>query len=47
MKVTYILHIQSSAPSPPSSGLRVVSVWQQVKRGWMLSAISMTPIQAQ
>jgi hypothetical protein len=30
-----------------SSGLRVVSVWQDVSGRWMLSAISMTPIQAQ
>ena len=47
MKVTYILHIQTSAKALPSSGLRVVSIWQEVKRGWMLSAISMTPIQTQ
>ena len=48
MKVTYILHIQASAKSMlPSSGLRVVSIWQDVKSRWMLSAISMTPIQAQ
>jgi hypothetical protein len=48
MKVSYILHIQSSAKVQlQSSGLRVVSIWQEVKRGWMLSAISMTPIQTQ
>jgi hypothetical protein len=48
MKVTYVLHIQSSSKAAqPSSGLRMVSVWQEVKRGWMLSAISMTPIQTQ
>jgi hypothetical protein len=48
MKATYILHIQSSAKVLlPSSGLRVVSIWQEMKRGWMLSAISMTPIQTQ
>ena len=47
MKVTYIFHVQASAPAPASSeGFRVMSVWQQVKRGWMLSAISITPIQS-
>ena len=48
MKVTYILHVQTSAKAlPPSSGLRVVSIWQEVKGRWMLSAMSMTPIQTQ
>lgn len=48
MKVTYILHVQASAKAMlPSYGLRVVSIWQDVKSRWMLSAISMTPIQAQ
>jgi hypothetical protein len=48
MKVTYILHVQTSAKALlPSSGLRVVSIWQGVKGRWMLSAMSMTPIQIQ
>jgi hypothetical protein len=48
MKVTYILHLQTSAkPLITPSGLRVISVWQEVKSGWMLTAISMTPIQSQ
>jgi hypothetical protein len=48
MKVTYIFHLQTSAKPPlTSSGLRVISVWQEVKSRWMLTAISMTPIQAQ
>ena len=48
MKVTYIFHVQLSAkPLLASSGLRVVSVWQEVKSRWMLTAMSMTPIQAQ
>jgi len=48
MKVTYIFHVQASAiGQPPSSGFRVVSIWQDVKRGWLLSATSITPIQNQ
>jgi hypothetical protein len=48
MKVTYILRVQPYAKALlTSSGLRVVSVWQDVKSRWMLTAISMTPIQAQ
>jgi hypothetical protein len=48
MKVTYIFNGQTSAKALlPASGLRVVSVWQDVRGRWMLSAISMTPIQTQ
>jgi hypothetical protein len=48
MKVTYIFSLQTSAkPLLTSSGLRVVSVWQEVKGRWMLTATSMTPIQTQ
>jgi ketosteroid isomerase-like protein len=48
MKVTYILHLQGTATkdSAPVAGLRVVSVWQQVKAGWMLTTTSITPIQS-
>jgi hypothetical protein len=43
MKVTYILQLQGPGAAP--AGWRVVSVWQQLKRGWVLSAMSMTPVQ--
>jgi Domain of unknown function (DUF4440) len=41
MTVTYVLHL-SGGPGP---GLRVVSVWQESKRGWILTATTHTPIQ--
>jgi ketosteroid isomerase-like protein len=46
MVVSYVLHIDmgGGAPTAPSLGLRVVSVWQQVKGGWALSATSLTPV---
>ncbi|HXO38057.1 MAG TPA: nuclear transport factor 2 family protein [Candidatus Acidoferrum sp.] len=48
MKVTYVFHIQAPATvALPSSGFRVVSIWQDVKSRWLLSAISITPIQSQ
>jgi hypothetical protein len=47
MKVTYIFHVQASAVGPlPSAGLRVISIWQDIKSRWLLSAISITPIKA-
>jgi ketosteroid isomerase-like protein len=45
MKVTYIFQLQGTGASS-AAGLRVVSVWQQVKAGWVLSATSLTPIQS-
>src|SRR5579864_7356852 len=45
MKVTYILHVPASGTGPAPAGQRVVSVWQQLKTRWLLSAISITPIQ--
>jgi hypothetical protein len=46
MKVTYIIQLQGDGlPAEPQVGLRVVSVWQQLKKGWILSATSMTPVQ--
>jgi uncharacterized protein DUF4440 len=46
MKVTYVLQMQGAGNSAtPAGGLRVVSVWQQLKRGWILSTTSITPIQ--
>ena len=48
MKVTYVFHVQTSilGPTPPD-GFRVMSVWQEVKSRWMLSAMSITPIQSE
>ena len=47
MKVTYVLQLPGSGtPSAPAVGLRVVSTWQQLKKGWILSSTSMTPIQS-
>ena len=46
MKVTYILQMQGPGnTATPATGLRVVSVWQQLKRGWILSATTITPVQ--
>ena len=45
MKVTYILSLPASGKGPAAAGLRVVSVWQQLKTRWLLSATSITPIQ--
>jgi hypothetical protein len=45
MKVTYILHLRASGTGPAPAGQRVVSVWQQLKTRWLLSATSITPIQ--
>ncbi|HEY6307957.1 MAG TPA: nuclear transport factor 2 family protein [Candidatus Angelobacter sp.] len=42
MTVTYVLHLAGAS----AAGLRVVSVWQQVKGGWTLIATSNTPIAA-
>ena len=47
MKVTYIFHIQASiSGATPPEGFRVMSVWQDIKSRWMLSAISITAIQS-
>jgi hypothetical protein len=46
MKVTYIFHAQAAGVAPGSTAaLRVVSIWQQIKTGWVLTASSITPIQ--
>jgi len=48
MKVIYIFHVKGSAKAQlPSSGLRVISIWQEVKSRWMLTAMSITAIQNQ
>jgi ketosteroid isomerase-like protein len=46
MVVTYELHLSGARSSQPipSSSLRVVSVWQQLKKGWVLIAQSSTPV---
>lgn len=45
MVVTYELHLAgASAAAASGSSVRVVSVWQQLKKGWVLTAESLTPI---
>ena len=46
MVVTYVLNLPD-ASGPPQAGpaLRVISVWQEVKNGWLLTATSATPVQ--
>lgn len=46
MVVTYELHLseERSGQPIPGSPLRVVSVWQHLKNGWVLIAQSSTPI---
>jgi Domain of unknown function (DUF4440) len=49
MVVTYVLNVSSNNPANSASGerLQVVSVWQQVKSGWIQTACSMTPVKAE
>jgi hypothetical protein len=49
MVVTFVLHLSGSDPAAPAAKqpYRVISVWQQVKRGWTLTTTSMTPTQAE
>jgi hypothetical protein len=46
MKVTSIIHFQGGASKAlaASGGLRVISIWQQIKKRWALTATSITPI---
>ena len=46
MVVTCVLQLSGSVPGQPSrmQSYRVVSVWQQLKRGWALTTTSLTPI---
>jgi len=49
MVVSYILNISATAQGSAGNNLanaplRVVSVWQQVKSGWIMSTTSLTPI---
>jgi uncharacterized protein YceK len=46
MKVTYIFHVQTPILGPAPEGFRVMSVWQDVKSRWILSAVSITAIQS-
>ena len=43
---TYVLHYNGSdaSHSSPAGGVRVVSVWQEVKKGWILISQSQTPV---
>lgn len=43
---TYVLHYNGSdaGHSSPAGGVRVVSVWQEMKKGWILISQSQTPI---
>jgi hypothetical protein len=45
--VSYIVHFNDGAVGgiPPNSGVRVVSVWQSVKKGWVLISQTHTLIQ--
>ena len=45
--VSYIVHFDDGAAGriPPGSGVRVVSVWQSVKKGWVLISQTHTLIQ--
>jgi hypothetical protein len=44
MVVTYVVHLGPEASGAANSGLRVVSVWQEIKGRWTLIATSATPI---
>ncbi len=43
MVATYVLHL-SGAEAIAGKGLRIVSVWQELKAGWVLTSQSATPI---
>jgi ketosteroid isomerase-like protein len=47
--VTLVLHLSgpSSTSAPEKHAYRVLSVWQQVKGGWSLTATSITPLAAE
>jgi len=46
MVTSYVLHLTGAdaAQTIPAKGLRVISVWQELKRGWVLVSQSATPI---
>lgn len=47
--ITYVVTVTGAAPADhaPGARMRVVSVWQQVKSRMILTASSITPIQAE
>ena len=47
MKVACVIHFQGRTDVSDPAGLRTLSIWQQAKRGWMLTATSITPIRKQ
>jgi Domain of unknown function (DUF4440) len=49
MVVTYVLDLPlaGTANAAPGEHARVISVWQQVKSGWIQTACSMTPIKSE
>jgi hypothetical protein len=43
--VTSVLQVSRTSASPGAAeGYRVLSVWQQIKHGWILTTTSLTPI---
>jgi len=46
MVITYELHLDAIESGHPfaAKGLRVISVWQELKKGWTLTAQSVTPV---
>ena len=46
MVATYVLHLNGAELGQvvPAKGLRIVSVWQELKGGWILTSQSATPI---
>jgi len=49
MVVSYELHLQGlhfSGGASSSAGIQVLSVWQQLKHGWVMISQSMTPVKS-
>jgi hypothetical protein len=46
MVATYVLHFNGTVASQPISakGLRIISVWQELKSGWVMTSQSAIPI---
>jgi Domain of unknown function (DUF4440) len=47
MKLTYIMQIQGGAGPASGGSFRVISIWQDIKARWVLTATSITPLQGQ
>jgi hypothetical protein len=43
MVATYVLHLNGT-DAIPAKGLRIISIWQELKGGWVLTSQSTTPI---